>query len=52
MENWKTDLETGGQILAGFKVQRGIFRGDTLSALLFVIAMIPLDYILRTFIGG
>ena len=31
------------------KVQRGIFQGDVLSPLLFMIAMLPLNYILRKY---
>ena len=35
-----------GKSLAEVKIQRGIFQGDALSTLLFVIAMIPLSPIL------
>ena len=34
------------------KIQRGIFRRDELSPLLFVIAMMPLTYILRKCTGS
>ena len=40
-------MTAGGRILAETKIQRGIFQGDALSPLLFIIAMIPLNHILR-----
>ena len=46
MKNWKVELTAGGETLAEVKFQRGIFQGDVIFPLLFVIAMIPLDYIL------
>ena len=52
MENWKVKLTTGGQMLAEGKIQRGIFQGDSLLPLLFIIAMIPLNYLLRKCKGG
>ena len=33
------------------KIQRGIFQRDVLSSLLFVITMMPLNYILRNALG-
>ena len=47
MQTWRVKLTAGGQILAEVKIQRGIFQGDSLSLLLFVIAMMPLNHILR-----
>ena len=41
------ELKAGGKSLAEVKIQRGIFQGDALSLLLFVIAMMPLNLILR-----
>ena len=38
--------------LAEIKIQRGIFRGDALSPLLFIIAMMPLNHILRKCTAG
>ena len=51
-ENWWVELTAGGKSLAEEKIQRGIFQGDALSPLLFVIAMIPLNPILRKCSGG
>ena len=51
MKNWKVEL-TAGEILVELKIQRGIFQRDALSSLLFVIAMMPLNYILRECTGG
>ena len=46
------EFTAGGQSLAGVKIQRAIFQGDALSALLFVIAMVRLNHILRKYIAG
>ena len=45
MQTW-VELIAEGQNLAEVKIQRGIFQGDALSPLLFVIAMMPLSHIL------
>ena len=47
LENWRVELTAEGKSLAEVKTQRGIFQGDALSLLLFVIAMMPLCYRLR-----
>ena len=47
MENWRVKLTAGGKSLAKVKIQRGIFQGDVLSPLLFLIVMMPLNHILR-----
>ena len=47
MADWKTVLTANGQILGEVDIRRGIFQGDTLSPLLFVVAMIPLTLFLR-----
>ena len=39
----------GGKSLAEAKIQRGIFQGDALSLLLFVIALMLLNHILRKY---
>ena len=52
MQTWRVELTAGGESLAEVKIQRGIFQGDALSPFLFVIAMIPLNHILRKCIAG
>lgn len=53
MENWNTRLETqGGNTLGSINIRRGIFQGDSLSPLLFVIALIPLTIMLRKVKSG
>ncbi|XP_047475423.1 uncharacterized protein LOC125029527 [Penaeus chinensis] len=47
MESWRTILTSGNEELASVNIKRGIFQGDTLSPLLFVIGLIPLSHILR-----
>lgn len=47
MKEWKTILESGGQQLVKVKIKRGIFQGDSLSPLMFLMAMIPLSNIQR-----
>ena len=47
METNRVESKTRGKSLAKLKIQRGIFQGDVLSPLLFVIAMMPLNHILR-----
>ena len=39
MQTWRVGLTAGGRSLAETKIQRGIFQGDTLSLLLFIMAM-------------
>ena len=47
MASWKTELTVNGQVLKHVHIRRGIFQGDSLSPLLYVIAMIPMAKILR-----
>ena len=47
MKTWRVELTAGGRSLAEAKIQRGIFLGDALSPLLFIIAKMPLNHRLR-----
>ena len=51
-KTWRVQLTAGGRNLAEAKIQRGIFKGDTLSPLLFKFAMMPLNHILRKCTAG
>ena len=46
MKNWRVEMTAGGKSFAEVKIQRGMFWGDALSPLLFVVAMVPLNHIL------
>ena len=46
MNQWNTELTPGNQRLGNVKIKNGIFQGDSLSALLFVLAVIPLTLVL------
>ena len=47
MEHWNLSLTSNSEVLGEVDVKRGIFQGDSLSPLLFVLSMIPLSLILR-----
>ena len=47
MEKWKVMLCSGNPELGEAEIKRGIFQGDSLSPLVFVLALIPLRLILR-----
>ena len=47
MEKQKVMLCSGNSDLGKVKIKRGIFQGDSLSPLVFVLALIPLSLILR-----
>ena len=51
-KTWKVKLTAGGRKLAEVKNQRGNFQGDALSPLLFIIAMMPINHILRKYTTG
>ena len=52
MEKWKVMLCSGNSELGKFEIKRGIFQGDSLSPLVFVLAMIQLSLILRKAMGA
>ena len=52
MMNWKTVLTSGGTALGRVDIRRGIFQGDSLSPLLFVVIMLPLTLVLRQMRAG
>ena len=41
MEKWKVTLCSGNSELGEVQIKRGIFEGDSLSTLVFVLALIP-----------
>ena len=52
MKTWIVELTAGGKSLAETKIQRGISQGDAISHLLFIIAMMPRNHILRKCTDG
>ena len=47
MYKWETELQAGNERLGKVEIKRGIFQGDSLSPLLFVLTLIPLSLILK-----
>ena len=47
MKQWNTKLNASNQRLGNVKIRGGIFQGDCLSPLLFVLVMVPLTLALR-----
>ena len=47
MKNWRTTLMSNGQNQGDVNIRSGIFKGDSLAPLLFVVCLIPLSVILR-----
>ena len=39
--NWKTVLTSGGAEIGQVVIRRGIFQGDSLSPLFFIVVMLP-----------
>ena len=52
MKNWRVELTAGGKSLAETKIQRLILQGDVLIPLVFIIALMPLNHILRKCTAG
>ena len=50
--SWTVELTSGGEMLGEVKIKRGIFQGDSLSPILFVLAMIPLSIVLNNMKAG
>ena len=47
MKSWKLELNASEKTLGEVDIRRGIFQGDSLSQLLFVLSMVPLTWLLR-----
>ena len=47
MKSWRVELTSGEENLRDVNIRRGIFQGDSLSPLLFVVCLLPLTHILR-----
>ena len=47
VEKWKVMLCSGNSELGKLEVKQGIFQGDSLCPLVFVLALIPLSLISR-----
>ena len=47
MSAWQTNLTCNGESLDSIDVKRGIFQGNSLSPLLFVMVMMPHSILLR-----
>ena len=47
MKTWRVEMTAGGKSLAEAKIQRGIFQGGAQSPLLFTIAIMKINHILR-----
>ena len=47
MQEWRLSLTVNGEDPGEVNVKRGIFQGDNLSPLLFVLRMVPLSLILK-----
>ena len=45
--SWRTELTSCGENIGEVRIRRGIFQGDSLSPLLFVVVLVPMTLILR-----
>ena len=52
MKTWRVGLTAGGRSLTEAKIQRSIFQRDARPPLLFIIAMMQLNHILRKCTAG
>ena len=52
MQTWRVELTVVGKSIAEVIIQRSIFQGYELSLLIFLIAMMPLNHILRKCTAG
>ena len=47
MKSWRVKLISGEENLGKVNIRQGIFQGDSLSPLVFVVCLGPLIYIFR-----
>ena len=47
VKQWNKELTASNQRLGNVKIRHGIFQGDSVSPILFVLMMIPLTLVLR-----
>ena len=47
MKSWRVELTSGEENVGKVSSKGGVFQGDSLSRLLFVLCLLPLRYILR-----
>ena len=47
MKSWRLELISGEENLGKVNIRQGIFQGDSLSPLSFVVCLLPLTHILR-----
>ena len=48
MKSWRVQLTTGEESLGEADKRQGIFHGDALSPLLFVVCLLPLAHVLQS----